>query len=436
VTAESENTRIMAIKNDSNPSAANSDENSRLILKAARSVAPVVELNAINSKSLCKSAMVQHVQRNDEIKPENSHRWLMYLVEGSLSLHSGKEEVGVIKANTKETLQPLFQDKGAYQSVRTTSVAKIVKFGREQLDILLKEQQKNAVSVTDVHVGELDNLIFDEIVESMSNSTTSLPSSSDSAIKILSSFARVAGIPELAEVIQCDPGLAMHIVRTANRVDVGSAESTHSIRGAITRLGVQETQRAIAELLKVNTMVPSSKIVDVRMKRYIQRTTLSAAIAQVLSRELPHLKSEVAMLVALSADIGELLVLKYANAHADKFTSEQQLATVVENLRVIVNSWLVSAWNFPEVFQDASLKSRDWYRTHNGEISYTDLVTAALLIINSEMPDSQPSSIPSANNLLLARRLQTAGIDLTSPGTIIRAATNRIASVQGLLKAS
>jgi HD-like signal output (HDOD) protein len=424
----------MAFNSDSNPLVANADENGKLVHAAARSVSPVIELNTINCKSLCKSAVIQHVQRNDEIKPENSHRWMMYLVEGSLTLHAGKEEVGVIKANSKEALQPLFHDKGAYQSARTTSVAKIVKFGREQLDILLKEQQKNAVSVTDVHVGELDNLIFDGIVSSMASNTVTLPSSSDGALKILSSFARVAGIPELAEVIQCDPGLAAHIVRTANLADAGTSESTQSIRGAITRLGVEENQRAIAELLKANTMTPSSKVVDVRLKRYIQRATLSAAIAQVLSRELPHLKPEVAMLVALSADIGELLILKEANAHADKFTSEQQLATVVENLRVIVSSWLMSAWDFPSEFQDASLKARDWYRTHNGEITYTDLVTAALLIINAEMPESQPSSIPNASNLLLARRLQQAGIDLASPGAIVRAATSRIVTVQALLK--
>lgn len=425
----------MVFKSDSNPSAANAGENGKLVQTAARSVSPVVELNAINCKSLCKSAVIQHVQRNDEIKPENSHRWMMYLVEGSLTLHSGKGEVGVINADTPEALQPLFLDKGAYQSARTNSVAKIVKFGREQLDILLKEQQKNAVSVTDVHMDELDNLIFDGIVNSMAENTVSLPSSSDGALKILNSFARVAGIPELAEVIQCDPGLAVHIVRTANRVDVGTTESTQSIRGAITRLGVEETQRAIAELLKINTMATSSKVVDNRVKRYIQRATLSASIAQVLSRELSHLKPEVAMLVALSADIGELLILKHANVYAEKFTSEQQLENVIENLRVIVSSWLMSAWDFPVEFQDASLKARDWYRTHNGEITYTDLVTASLLIINSEMPESQPSSIPSASNLLLARRLQQAGIDLTSPDAIVRAATSRIVTVQALLKA-
>jgi HD-like signal output (HDOD) protein len=426
----------MVFKSDSNSTAANADENVTMVLASAGAVSPVNELNAINRAAICKTATVVHVQRNDQIKPENSHRWLMYLVEGSLTLYSGKDEVGVINARTPEALQPLFLDKGAYQSARTSTVAKIVKFGREQLDILLKEQQKNAISVMDVQVGELDNLVFDDIIEAMNRNSATLASSSDAAAKILSSFKQVAGIPELAEIIQCDPGLAVHIVRAANKVDVGTTESTSSIRGAITRLGVEETQRTLIDLLQRNTMVPSSIIVEKRLRRFVQRTTLSAAIVQVLAKEVPHLKPEVAMLVALTADIGELLILTHANHHAERFSDEQKLAAVIENLRVLVSGWLMSAWDFPQEFVDACHTSRDWYRNHNGEITYTDLVTAALLIIQSEMPDSEHSSIPNADNLLLARRLQQSGIDLTSPGEIVKAATTRLVTIQGLLKAS
>ena len=426
----------MVFKSDSNPAVSNADENGTLVLAAAGAVSPVNELNAINRVAICKTASVVHVQRNDQIKPENSHRWMMFLGEGSLTLYSGKEEVGVINARTTEALQPLFLDKGAYQSARTTTVAKIVKFGREQLDILLREQQKNAISVMDIQVGELDNLIFDDIVEAMEKHSAMLASSSDTAAKILSSYSNVAGIPELAEVIQCDPGLSAHIVNAANKVDANTSESTSSIRGAITRLGVEETQRNIASLLQSNTIVPSSVIIEKRLRRYIQRTSLSSAIVQVLAKELPQLKPEVAMLVALTADVGELLILTYANQHAERFNDEQQLAGVIENLRVILSGWLMSSWDFPDEFVDACHTARDWYRNHNGEITYTDLVTAALLIIQSEMPDSEHSSIPSADNLLLARRLQQSGIDLTSPGEIVKAATSRLVTVQALLKAS
>ncbi|MGQ7847841.1 HDOD domain-containing protein [Granulosicoccus sp. 3-233] len=426
----------MVFKSDSNPVTSGADESGSVILAAAAAVSPVSELNASNREALCKTATVVHVQRNDQIKPENSHRWLMYLVDGSLNLYSGKDEVGVINANTSEALQPLFQDKGAYQSARTSTVARIVRFGREQLSILLKEQQKNAISVMDVQVGEDDNVVFDDIVAAIKSRNVTLASSRDAATRILAAYKQVGGIPELAEVIQSDPGLAVHIVRVANSIDAASSDATSSIRGAITRMGVEETQRNLSELLQRNTMIPANEVIGKRLRRYIQRTRLSSAIVQVLAREVPHLKPEVAMMVALTADVGELLILTHANQHADRFNDEEQLAGVIDKLRVIVSSWLIADWDFPVEFIDACQTARDWYRNHNGEITYTDLVTAALLIIQSEMPEPKQSSIPSANNLLLARRLQQAGIDLTTPGEIVKAATGRLVTVEALLKAS
>jgi len=426
----------MVFKSDSSPGQPGDDANLPVLLAAAAAVSPVNELNGANRAALCRTAAVTHVQRNDVVKPEASHRWMMFLVEGSLSLYNGKEEVGQLASGSKDALQPLFVDKTAYQSVRTPSMARIVKFGREQLDILLREQQRNAIHVIDVEVGELENVVFEDILADMLAHKPSLPSSPDAAARILEALPNVAGIPELAEIIQSDPGLTACIVNAANRAEAGNgADATTSIRGAISRLGVGTTQRTIKELL-ANPLQPGSPIIARRFNRYTRRATLSAAIVQVLARSVPELKAEVAALVALSADIGELLVLGYANRHAERFENEQQLATTVEKLRTVLSIWLLSSWDFPAAFVEAATISRDWYRNHSGEITYTDLVTGSLLIIQSETPDTEPSSIPSAGNLLLARRLQQAGIDLTAPGEIIKAATSRLVSVQALLKAS
>jgi len=422
-------------KTDSTPSASNADENSALLGAAAGAVSPVNELNAVNRAALCKSASIVHVQRNDQLKPEGANRWLMYLVEGSLTLYLGKDEVGNISARTNDALQPLFLDKTVYNMARTSSVAKVVKFGREQLNILLSEQQKNAIHVIDVDVGDLENLIFDEIVADMADRKIKLASFGEVASGILKTHASIAGIPELADLIQSDPGLSAFIVNQANRAD-GNGDSINSIRGAISRLGVETTQRAIEELLVANTMIPANKAIEGRFRRFVQRTSLSAAIVQVLAKALPDLKGEHAALVALTADIGELMVITYANNHPDMFSDEHDLAMTIEKLRPVLSGWLLSAWDFPQEYVDASHIARDWYRNHTGEINYTDLVTAALLIIQSEVPDSEPSSIPNADNLLLARRLQQSGIDLSQPGDILKAATGKIMSVQQLLKAS
>ncbi len=421
-------------KSDSNPSVSNSDENSVLILAAAGAVSPVNELNAVNRAALCKSATVVHVQRNDQLKPEGANRWLMYLIEGALTLYNGKDEVGSIAAKTPESLQPLFLDKSAYQSAKTQTVAKIVKFGREQLDILLREQQKNAISVMDIQVTEKDNLIFDSILEEMKTQKVSLASFGETTTKILSSHANVAGIPELAEIIQSDPGLSANIVNEANKADGGAGDSITSIRGAISRLGVESTQRSLEELLRKNTIVPASDVIERRFRRYMQRTALSTAIVHVLSKELPDIKPETATLAALVSDIGELQIITHANKMPEVFATDADLDGVIDNLRTVLSSWLLSSWDYPEDFIHSANIARDWYRNHTGDIGYADIVTASLLIIQSEMPDGQPSSIPSADNLLLARRLQQAGIDLKEPAEIMRAATSKLVNVQSLLK--
>ncbi|MBX2880871.1 MAG: HDOD domain-containing protein [Granulosicoccus sp.] len=426
----------MVTNNDKNLNNLSSDDDSAIVWSSAGSVSLVSELNESNREAICKTASVLHVQRNDQIRPENSHRWLMYLVEGSLTLYSGKDEIATVNARTTEATKPLFQDKGSNQSARTNTVAKIVRFGREQLNILLNEQQKNAVSVHEVQVGELDNLIFDDVLRAITSNSIVLASTAKSAERILNSYNSVASIPELAEVIQCDVGLASHLVNVANRIDGGTTESTSSIRGAITRLGVMQTKGHIKDLLQSNTIQPACDAVQNCLNRYVQRTELCVAIVQVLAKEVPQLKPEVAMLVALSADIGELLVISYANNHPEKFKDERELAEVIRNLRVLLSAWLIDAWDYPQEFVNACQTSRDWYRNHSGEITYTDLVTAALLIIQSEQPDTENNSIPSADNLLLARRLQQAGIDLTSPGDILKAASSRLINVQSLLKAS
>jgi len=311
----------------------------------------------------------------------------------------------------------------------------VVKFGREQLDILMREQQKNAISVVDVQVGENDNVVFDTIVADMKSNRVSLASFGKATAKILASHGQVAGIPALAEIIQCDPGLSANIVNAANRAEGGAGDSITSIRGAISRLGVEATQRSIDELLRANTIVPANEVIDKRFHRYVQRTTLSASIVQVLAKEVPDLEPEIASLVALTSEIGELMIIEHANKHPEHFTEDADLSAVIENLRSIVSAWLLSNWDYSEEFLTSATTARDWYRNHTGEIGYVDLVTASLLIIQSEMPDGQPSSIPSVDNLLLVRRLQQAGIDLKAPGEIMKAATGRLVNVQTLLKA-
>lgn len=393
-----------------------------LITSIAGKASPVNELNKANQSAICKTAAITHMQRNDHLKAENSHRYLMFLVEGTVTLLNGKEEAGTLSAGSSDALKPLFDNKETYQSIKSSGLVRIARFGREQMDILLSEQQKHAVFVCDIELSELDNLIFENIRQAIVGKSLTLGSYNESASRILTSLANTPGVVELADIIQSDPGLSVSIIRAAQRTEGASNDTVQTIRGAISRLGVEATVQAITSQLKENTINCSNPIIENRFRKYVKRSLLSSRIAVQISSQMSHLQPDEVTLNALLADIGELAVITSAAEISDQITDEQEFKNSIENLRTIVSQWILKDWNFPDMFVDSAINSRDWYRNHPGEINVADLHTSALLVIHGATPESEQSSIPNANNLLLARRLQQAGIDLTSPEKIMQAA--------------
>jgi len=338
-------------------------------------------------------------------------------------LFSGKDEVGSLTAGSSDALQPLFIDKEQYQSIKSPGFARIARFGREQMDILMSEQQKNAVVVVDLHLSELDNLIFEDIRKSIVAKNLVLASFSQSSTRILTAIANKAGIPELANLIHSDPALAASILRAAQRAEGGNGDMVQTVRGAISRMGVEATIQSITSQLKDNTIICSNPIVEERFAKYMKRSLVASKLSQTISKDMSHLKPEEVALNSLLSDIGELAIITSANKLSEHINDAQQLQACVENLRTLVSQWILKFWNFPDSFVDSAINARDWYRNHPGEISLADIHTSALLVINGVMPESEQSSIPNANNLLLARRLQQAGVDLTSPEAIMQSAS-------------
>ena len=145
-------------------------------------------------------------------------------------------------------------------------LARIARFGREQMDILLSEQQKHAVIVSDIELSELDNLIFENIRQSIVSKTLSLASFNESSARILTSLANNPGVVELADIIQSDPGLSASVIRAAQRTEGASNDTVQTIRGAISRLGVEATVQAVTTQLKENTIICSNPIIENRFR--------------------------------------------------------------------------------------------------------------------------------------------------------------------------
>ena len=219
----------------------------------------------------------------------------------------------------------------------------------------------------------------------------------------------------------------------ANKI-ANAGETTQTMRGAITRLGVESANQLAVKIPAEQQWKAANPVIEKHMANYQRRATLTAAICKVFAKQVPHLTDERAHLIGLMADIGELQIIGHANKNPDEFTDAEVLHASVRNLREAVGMWLLSAWGFNQNFIEAVASARDFYRNHTGDISYADLVTAALLTIESELPEGENKSIPSVVNLLLPRKLQQAGIDLQNPQAILQQAAGELQDLQQLLQ--
>ncbi len=414
---------------------AESNDIGELLALAAR-LTPISDLNEANRITICKSATLVNINRSTALAANKEHRWFTYLFEGQVEVRNAKDkdETDTVNANTDRSLQPVLKEFTQHHSIATKTTATLVRFGRELFEILLKEQQKNATKVHDVRVSENDNIIFDSIVESFEQRTVNLNCQAAVGAKI-GELVKLGtmGIPELSMALVADPALTAHTMHEANKL-AGKGETTQTMRGAITRLGVESANQLAIKIPTEQPWQAASPVIQQLMTNYQRRATLTAAICKVFAKSVPHLTDERAHLIGLMADIGELMVIGHANKHPEQFTDAEALQFSARNLRELVGTWLLSAWGFNENFIEAVESARDFYRNHTGDITYADLVTAALLTIETELPEGENKSIPSVVNLLLPRKLQQAGIDLKNPQPILQQAAAELNGLQKLLQ--
>ncbi len=405
------------------------------LLDLASRLSPISELNEANRLTICKSASVFNMNRSSDIAANKEHRWFTYLLEGQVDVVNArdKDDSEALSAGSDRALQPVLKEFTQHHSVRTKTTAQLVRFGRELFDILLNEQQKTATKVHDIHVTENDNIIFDDIVLAFEQRNVSLHCQPDTGQRISALVQKGSmGIPELSHTLASDPALTAHTLHEANKL-AGTGETTQTMRGAITRLGVESANALAVKIPSEQKWQAANPLFEKHMTNYQRRATLTAAICKVFAKSVPHLSDERAHLIGLLADVGELIVLGHANNHPDQFKDAEALQASARNLREIVGMWLLGAWGFNSHFIEAVELSRDFYRNHTGEITYADLVTGALLTVESEMPEGENKSIPSVVNLLLPRKLQQAGIDLQNPKQILQQAAVELKTLHQLL---
>ena len=128
-----------------------------------------------------------------------------------------------------------------------------------------------------------------------------------------------------------------------------------------------------------------------------------------LAQASPGLDAEEALLAGLLHDIGELVILTYAESYPDLIVDGEALDGVIKQLKAEIGAVILREWQFPEALVEAAFGAEEWTRDSGDKPDYCDVVLSAQLL--SFIGSSKMGNLPDLEDVPAFTKL--AGGNLT-----------------------
>lgn len=338
------------------------------------------ELIVLATHSWVDSAKRGHVLASEGVTDE----WDYYLMEGTLKLTAadGKESFVMGGSRTARTpvahLRPRRYTISAMTPVTYLRVdADLLKnlsfSGMDQGMVVEEEQESDEV---------FDNLLYAEVHDDLVNDRLVLPSMPEVAVKIRRMIEKDdAPIPKLARVIQADPAVSAKLIKSANGALYHGQPPVETCARAISRLGLNTTKNLVMSFVLHNLFQEkiTTELLNHHARDLWNHSVEVAAISRALATVTPGLDAEEALLAGLLHDIGELVILSYADNYPEYSKDDDSLQAVIKQLKGDIGVAVLREWQFPEAFLDVAAGSEDWTRNPGPQPDYCDVVLVAHL---------------------------------------------------------
>ena len=313
-----------------------------------------------------------------------SDGWDYYLIEGTLQLVAEDGKALFLMGGSRTARSPVAH----LQPRRYTLTAMTpVQFLRVATD-LLKNLSFSGLSDS-VRVGEVfeqedigDNPLYVEIYADLMADRLAVPSMPEVALKIRKMVEQEdAPIQAVAKLINTDPAISAKVIKSANgALYHGQPPVENSVR-AIARLGLNTTKHLVISFVLHNLFQEkiTTELLNHSVRDLWSHSVEVAAISRALANVTPGLDAEEALLAGLLHDIGELVILSYADNYPVICSDPVSLKKVVSQLKAEIGAAVLRQWQFADAFVTAAANAENWLRDSEAGPDYCDVVTVAHL---------------------------------------------------------
>jgi putative nucleotidyltransferase with HDIG domain len=228
-----------------------------------------------------------------------------------------------------------------------------------------------------------DNPLFIEIYDDLINDKLVVPSMPEVAAKIRH-LIEDDDIPvsELARVLNTDPAISAKLIKSANGALYHGQPAVDTCGRAISRLGLNTTKHLVVSFVLRNLFHEKihTDLLSERARDLWHHSVEIASISMALAHVSPGLDAEEALLAGLLHDIGELVILTYAESYPDLAEDSEVLDGVIKQLKAQIGAVILREWQFPEALVEAAFGAEEWTRDSGDKPDYCDVVLAAQLL--------------------------------------------------------
>ncbi|EAR22444.1 predicted signal transduction protein [Nitrococcus mobilis Nb-231] len=363
-------------------------------------------------------------------------RYVRYVLSGEVLVvgNDGSRRSLIGMGNAAIAAEPLgLEDPCPFNAIACTEV-KLICLSRERI-----EEQLNARPLFEYQVDEVAGAdgtagdhLFCQLIQDLMQDRLALPSMPEIALRVRQAINDPnAGANEVARIIQADPVVAARIIQAANSATFAGQKAAGSLNGAIVRLGLKTVREVIVAATMHGVFQTKHSLLRRRMMELWTHSTVVAAISTVLSRKLRGFNPDLALLAGLVHDIGVVPILAHAHDYDELTQDPELLESTITAYRGQIGAMILRRWNFSDELITAVLEAEDWYRTHESQADYADLIIVSQLQSYSGTEASR--HYPSLDELPVYERLGLTELGISERTPILEEAHEEIAAVQRLL---
>ena len=215
---------------------------------------------------------------------------------------------------------------------------------------------------------------------------------------------------DLTLIIQTDIAITTKLIQVANSPLYRGYEPIQSLNEAIARIGMIAVRDIVTGLAIKQMFVTEQPRLRRRMRDLWEHSARVAANCSVLARHQGGFDPEQALLAGLVHDIGELAIIKYADAFSPSELSDESLAKTIKLLGAKLGAVMLRQWKLDDELVFAALHADAFDRASESVVRLVDLVQVAQLHLLSNAPQTE---VPNITQLSVVKN---HGLDLDESG--------------------